>query len=96
MNDGSRRLGVALLVLETWIVSVVAFACEPRHAGFWLSFLPVALLLPANGIILSTFSGWKKLAASFALFMSAPIAAALLRPVIYPWLVDVVLTPRFR
>jgi len=96
MNEGTRRFAVGLLVLETWIASVVVFACLPRHQGFWLSFLPVALLLPPNGLVYSTFSGWKKLGTSFTLFMSAPIAAMFLRPVVYPWVVEVVLTPRFR
>ena len=96
MSEQTRLIGVALLVLETWIASVVAFVCLPPHAGFWLSFLPLALLLPANGLIYAMLSGWKKFATSFAFVMSAPIAALFLRPVVFPWVVDVVLTSRFR
>jgi hypothetical protein len=96
MSEETRLIGVALLVLETWIASVVAFVCLPPHAGFWLTFLPFALLLPANGLISAMFSRWKALGVSFGFVVSVPFAALLLRPVVFPWVVDVVLRARLR
>ncbi len=45
--SNTREFGVGLLLIEAWVFSVVAFACLPRHQGFWLFFVPVRAVDPA-------------------------------------------------
>jgi hypothetical protein len=94
MNRGARESYVVLLLVETWVFAVVAFACLPRHGGFWLFFAPHALLIPPTGVLRESILGWKGIAAFAMVWMSAVLVGLALRPSMTTWLLTAILGER--
>jgi hypothetical protein len=94
MNLSTREVGIALLLAETWGFAVVAFASLPRHAGFWLFYVPYALLIPPAGVMRESISGWKGSVAFVMVWMSAALVGFALRPSVTNWLLAAILSDR--
>jgi hypothetical protein len=94
MNPSTRQVGIGLLLAETWVFAVVAFASLPRHRGFWLFFLPYALLIPPAGVMRESLSGWKGSVAFVMVWMSAALVGLALHPSVTNWLLAAILSER--
>ena len=92
--SNTREFGVGLLLVEAWVFAVVAFACLPRHQGFWLFFVPYALLIPPSGVLRESVSGLKGFVVFFMAWMSAAFVGLAMRPSVTNWLLHAMLIER--
>jgi hypothetical protein len=93
-RQGSLRIGIGLLVIEAWLFALLAFAALPQHQGFWLSYLPYALMIPPFRVVQEYFPGWKGFVGAFTGWMLAVMIGFLARPTILDWLFSTVFYPR--
>jgi hypothetical protein len=85
----TARIGVGLLLIESWLFGVLAYACAGGGHGFWSGFLPFAILIPPVGLANEHFHGRpiRQVAAVLGIFLSASLTGFALRHTLTAWVV---------
>jgi hypothetical protein len=83
----TTRIGVGLLLIESWLFGVLAYAVVGGGHSFLSGFLPFALLIPPVGLANEHFRGrpLHRVAAIVGIVVSASLTGFALRHTVAVW-----------